>query len=118
MGGRLDATNISDPDLSLITRIDLDHQEVLGKTLKKIAAEKAGIMRGRRPVFVSTQWAAAMKTLVARARVLKATLILTDSERFLSFEEAALKTILKTRGIHQEQNARLSLSAFRYAAKK
>ena len=45
MGGRLDATNIVDPCLSVITDIDFDHQKFLGNTLPEIAHEKAGIMR-------------------------------------------------------------------------
>jgi dihydrofolate synthase / folylpolyglutamate synthase len=45
MGGRLDATNIVDPCLSVITDIDYDHQKFLGDTLAEIAHEKAGIMR-------------------------------------------------------------------------
>jgi dihydrofolate synthase/folylpolyglutamate synthase len=45
MGGRLDATNIADPCISVVTDIDLDHQQFLGNTLAEIAREKAGIMR-------------------------------------------------------------------------
>ena len=45
MGGRLDATNISSPCISVITDIDLDHQKFLGDTLPEIAREKAGIIR-------------------------------------------------------------------------
>ncbi len=45
LGGRLDATNILDPDLAIITTIDLDHQDWLGDTREAIAREKAGIMR-------------------------------------------------------------------------
>jgi len=45
MGGRLDATNIADPCISVITDIDLDHQQFLGNTLAEIAREKAGILR-------------------------------------------------------------------------
>ena len=45
LGGRLDATNALDPDFSIITTIDLDHQEQLGATRELIALEKAGIMR-------------------------------------------------------------------------
>ncbi|AMO56843.1 hypothetical protein GZ77_02240 [Endozoicomonas montiporae] len=45
LGGRLDATNAIDPNLSIITTVDLDHQEWLGDTIEKIAKEKAGIMR-------------------------------------------------------------------------
>src|SRR5258708_18576059 len=45
MGGRLDATNIADPCISVITDIDLDHQKFLGSSLPEIAREKAGILR-------------------------------------------------------------------------
>lgn len=45
LGGRLDATNILDANLAVITTIDLDHQDYLGDTREKIATEKAGIMR-------------------------------------------------------------------------
>lgn len=45
LGGRLDAVNIIDPDVSVITTIGLDHQQFLGDTLECIAREKAGVMR-------------------------------------------------------------------------
>lgn len=52
LGGRLDAVNIIDPDCSVITSIDLDHQALLGDTREAIGFEKAGIMRAHRPVVV------------------------------------------------------------------
>lgn len=52
LGGRLDATNLADPLLSLITPIGFDHQEFLGDTLAAIAREKAGILRAGRPGLV------------------------------------------------------------------
>ncbi len=55
MGGRLDATNVVDPILSVITDIDLDHQEFLGSTLDEIAREKAGILRARVPAVILPQ---------------------------------------------------------------
>lgn len=45
LGGRLDATNIMTPALSVITSIQLDHTKILGDTIEKIAMEKAGIMK-------------------------------------------------------------------------
>src|SRR3981189_579838 len=45
MGGRLDATNVVEPRLSIITDISLDHQKYLGETIAEIAREKAGIIR-------------------------------------------------------------------------
>ena len=52
LGGRLDATNIVDSDCAVITSIGLDHQEYLGDTREAIAAEKAGIFRGGKPVVI------------------------------------------------------------------
>src|SRR5882762_6895410 len=52
LGGRLDATNIVDQDVSIITSIALDHQQFLGPTLEAIAAEKAGIIKSREPVII------------------------------------------------------------------
>ena len=49
MGGRLDATNIIDADLAIITTVDLDHQEHLGDTKEAIGYEKAGILRANQP---------------------------------------------------------------------
>lgn len=55
MGGRLDATNIIMPEVSIITNISYDHKEFLGNTLREIAHEKAGIIKNRIPVIVSYQ---------------------------------------------------------------
>ena len=55
LGGRLDATNVVSPLVSVITSLSLDHVDVLGDTLAKIAAEKAGIIKPGRPVVVSPQ---------------------------------------------------------------
>ncbi|MEO6243817.1 MAG: Mur ligase family protein, partial [Opitutaceae bacterium] len=52
LGGRLDATNIVTPEVSVITSIAMDHCELLGDTLEKIAAEKAGIIKPGRPVVL------------------------------------------------------------------
>jgi dihydrofolate synthase/folylpolyglutamate synthase len=53
MGGRLDATNIIQPALSIITNISLEHRDYLGDTLTQIAAEKAGIIKRRKPVITA-----------------------------------------------------------------
>ncbi|GGI76090.1 bifunctional folylpolyglutamate synthase/dihydrofolate synthase [Legionella impletisoli] len=51
IGGRLDATNIIDSDLAIITTVDLDHQAILGDTKEAIGHEKAGIIRSHKPVL-------------------------------------------------------------------
>jgi dihydrofolate synthase/folylpolyglutamate synthase len=53
MGGRLDSTNIVEPELSIITPIGFDHQQFLGDTLEKIALEKAGIIKHGIPVLIA-----------------------------------------------------------------
>ena len=53
LGGRLDSTNVITPILSVITNISFDHKDILGDTLEKIAAEKAGIIKENVPVVIS-----------------------------------------------------------------
>ena len=55
MGGRLDATNVVDPRVSVITDISLDHQKYLGNTVAEIAREKAGIIRAGKAVITLPQ---------------------------------------------------------------
>lgn len=55
LGGRLDSTNIIRPVLSVITNISFDHQQFLGNTLKKIAKEKAGIIKKNVPVVIGEE---------------------------------------------------------------
>jgi dihydrofolate synthase/folylpolyglutamate synthase len=51
LGGRLDATNIIDPQVSIITKVDLDHTEYLGPTILSITKEKLGIVKQNRPLI-------------------------------------------------------------------
>jgi len=55
MGGRLDATNVLDPSLCLISPISLEHQQYLGRTLMQIAGEKAGIIKPKRPLLTTVR---------------------------------------------------------------
>jgi dihydrofolate synthase/folylpolyglutamate synthase len=52
LGGRLDATNVVDPLVSIITSVSMDHENILGDTLAQIAGEKAGIIKAQRPVLL------------------------------------------------------------------
>jgi dihydrofolate synthase / folylpolyglutamate synthase len=67
LGGRLDATNILHPVISVITRIDFDHENFLGHSLAEIAAEKAGILKESVPVIVAEQPPEAREVILARA---------------------------------------------------
>src|SRR5215469_2211692 len=68
LGGRLDATNILAPVVSVITRIDFDHENFLGHSLKEIAAEKAGILKPGVPVVIAEQRPEAREVILSRAR--------------------------------------------------
>ncbi len=72
LGGRLDATNtVEHPLLTVITSISLEHTEILGDTLEKIALEKAGILKKHVPVVYDTSCPEAEKVIAGRADVLK-----------------------------------------------
>lgn len=55
VGGRLDATNVTEPEISVITRIGYDHTKMLGKTLTRIAREKCGVLRPGKPAVIAAQ---------------------------------------------------------------
>jgi dihydrofolate synthase / folylpolyglutamate synthase len=67
LGGRLDATNILNPVVSIITCVDFDHENFLGHSLPEIAAEKAGILKPHVPVVVAEQRREALDVIRARA---------------------------------------------------
>ncbi len=75
LGGRLDATNVATPVLSVITSIGLDHQKVLGETLAQIAREKAGILRAGGEAVMWVDAEAARGAIVRRAEELDAVLL-------------------------------------------
>ncbi|MEE8472545.1 MAG: folylpolyglutamate synthase/dihydrofolate synthase family protein [Dehalococcoidia bacterium] len=75
MGGRLDATNVIHPQVSIITPISLDHVEVLGPTLEKIAREKSGIIKEGSPVVIAPQPPEAARVLARVCREKGADLI-------------------------------------------
>ncbi len=75
LGGRLDSTNVITPQLSLITNISFDHKDLLGDTLPKIAAEKAGIIKGQVPVVISERQPEVEAVFVDRARAMEAPIV-------------------------------------------
>src|SRR5881397_1507944 len=107
IGGRLDATNAIQSDVSVITQIDFDHKEWLGNTLAEIASEKAGIIKPRIPVVAAAQRPEAEKVIRARA---------ADCETPLQFvNESYDGSPIALPGHHQKQNAALALAAIRAA---
>ena len=124
LGGRLDATNVIDPVLSIITPVDLDHQQFLGDTLPLIAAEKAGIIKRGVPCIVGPQQDDAMDVIEAAAARLGAHLIAygqhfhvrKEHERLVFEDETGLLDLPLPAlpGPHQVQNAGAVLAALRY----
>jgi dihydrofolate synthase/folylpolyglutamate synthase len=71
LGGRLDATNVVAPLVSIITRIDFDHENYLGHSLREIAGEKAGILKAQVPAVFAAQLPEAHRVLQERATELR-----------------------------------------------
>lgn len=127
MGGRLDATNVVDPLVSIITNITLEHTDYLGKHLGEIAGEKAGIIREKGLCLTGATQQVVRQTLRDRCRVLGASLLelgkdfkvrKTGDETF-SFQGTTwrirrLKTALT--GNHQVKNAALAVAAIEVLA--
>lgn len=106
MGGRFDATNVIKNNLcSIITRIDLDHTDRLGKTKEEIASEKAGIIKPNCPVITSMGFEVIKDT----ADKLDSLLILTPNNVQKDYVEA-----LSLKGLHQRENLSLALAAIEY----
>jgi dihydrofolate synthase / folylpolyglutamate synthase len=77
LGGRLDATNILLPAVTIITRIDFDHENFLGHSLREIAGEKAGILKPGVPLVLAPQHAEAEEVILARTKKLNCPVVQT-----------------------------------------
>jgi dihydrofolate synthase / folylpolyglutamate synthase len=117
MGGRLDATNVVSPVLSVITPVDFDHQFFLGDTLAKIAAEKAGILKPGVPAIFAEQPGEAETILRAHAQgpyTLAREWAITDlsiNARGSKFRIRDLDIVCPLAGQHQVENARTAAIA-------
>lgn len=80
LGGRLDSTNIVEPELSVITNISWDHQAILGNSLAEIAGEKAGIIKRFTPVVIGESMPETDKVFIAKAGVVEAPLEFADQQ--------------------------------------
>jgi len=107
LGGRLDATNAVQSDVSVITPIDFDHEKWLGNTLAEIASEKAGIIKPQVPVVSAPQRPEAEKVLRVRASECGAPLEFVTG----AYEQTAIALA----GSYQKQNAALAIAALRGA---
>lgn len=123
LGGRLDATNVVVPRLTIITPVDLDHQAYLGDTIEAIAGEKAGILKRGVPCIVAPQHDAAMAVIERQAARVGAPLIAhgqnwhvgTERGRLVFRDERGLLDLPlpNLAGPHQVVNAGTALAALR-----
>ncbi|MFS4469780.1 bifunctional folylpolyglutamate synthase/dihydrofolate synthase [Maribacter sp. 2210JD10-5] len=99
LGGRLDSTNIIVPEVSLITNIGMDHMDMLGDTLEKIAFEKAGIIKENTPVVVSEFQSEIASVFKEVSDAKNAKLIFADKKEHPQYETSLL-------GNYQQKNIR------------
>jgi dihydrofolate synthase/folylpolyglutamate synthase len=129
LGGRLDATNIIHPELSIITTIGLDHTEYLGSTLQSVAREKGGIIKQGVPCVTGVVQGSALRVLQKIAETRKSVLIQPKNEYPFSTRNESLggfhlsihngqnilrDVFISLAGSHQASNALLALSALEY----
>lgn len=123
LGGRLDSTNVIQPDVCAITRIGYDHTALLGDTLSQIAREKAGIIKPDVPCITCTQPADALRAIEDACARAKSPLIITDPAditgsriasdmtRAFTYQGEAFSTRLL--GAYQPENAAIAIECAR-----
>lgn len=122
MGGRMDATNVLLPKVSIISNISLEHKEYLGDTLAKIAFEKAGIIKPKVPVVTAVRQPPALKSIQDKARAQKAPLFRlgddfkvrrTGKNRFHYYgsDQTFHHLEIALKGHHQVDNAALAVNS-------
>ena len=80
LGGRLDSTNVINPEVSVITNIGLDHTQFLGTTLAEIASEKAGIIKSKIPVVIGEAKPETTAVFLDKARKEKSPILFVEEE--------------------------------------
>ena len=124
LGGRLDATNVITPRLSIITPVSMDHESFLGDTLAKIASEKAGIIKRGIPVILGPQTEEGLQVMETTAARLGAP-ILAHGQHWQVWEERGRLIYQDETGLldlplpnlpgpHQIQNAGAAITALRF----
>jgi len=106
LGGRLDATNVVDPAVAVVTGVALDHEAILGDTVAKIAAEKAGIWKPGRPAIIGASGLLeAVPVLIDAARAAGAPVTVIDDAAVAAAPPIGLA------GPHQRRNAAAAIAA-------
>ena len=125
LGGRLDATNVLDAGVCVITSISLDHMAILGDSIGEIAADKAGIIKAGATVVIAPQAPEALSPILAACQEKEAAPILvgrdvtweegyrgTDGQRFMVRGlKGEYELFMPLLGFHQLENAALAVAA-------
>lgn len=113
LGGRLDSTNVIEPEACIITPIELEHTEFLGDTIEKIAFEKAGIIKKGIPVFSAPQFDSVKKVFEQKAKEVGTSItFLNEKDVFHAELFNFIDSIeLTLKGSIQKQNAKLAALA-------
>jgi len=109
LGGRLDSTNIVTPIASVITNVQLDHQQWLGNTIPAIAREKAGIIKDRVPCFTASEDDSALQTIAQVAARHNAAFWTVSRAEAAELRKYEIPLV----GEHQLQNAALAVAVVR-----
>lgn len=126
LGGRLDSTNVISPEICAIASISLDHMQILGDTLEKIAGEKAGIIKEKTPVVLYPQGESVTKVIEAAAALKNAPVIKVNKDNALYQElvegedrfyqririkgKDSYELLLPLLGVHQIQNCNVVIN--------
>ena len=108
LGGRLDCTNIIDPELSIITNISIDHTDLLGATLPEIAYEKAGIIKAGKPAIIGERQPEVAQVFISKATEVNAPIYFASDEM-----ANAILPDCEMKGYYQDKNRRTVLTAIR-----
>ncbi len=110
LGGRLDATNVLNPLVTIITNIDYEHVEILGRTLENITQEKAGIIKPKTAVVTAENRSGLVRIIKRTCDDKKCTLVQVQEEQ--------PELVSGLFGPHQKLNAACAISAIRLASIK
>ena len=108
LGGRLDCTNIIDPELSIITNISIDHTDLLGATLPEIAYEKAGVIKAGKPAIIGERQPEVAQVFISKATEVNAPIYFASDEM-----ANAILPDCEMKGYYQDKNRRTVLTAIR-----
>jgi len=127
LGGRLDSTNLINPELSIITNIGYDHMQFLGDTLEKISKEKAGIIKKNKPVIIGETLPETKKVFISKSLEQNAPIYFAEeyfsvskfniNTSFLDFyivrlsDNKKIKITSELKGLYQIKNIRTVITA-------